>query len=144
MSQQLSSLEYSQQALKKDIATPTSSNSMMMQKETPKMEATMKMHGYMDYSPELVASALKGGKQVVLFFAAPWCPSCRSLDKAIQADLGSIGTGTLIVRVDYDTSTDLKRQYGVVTQHTIVVLNPDGREKSKKIWARTVAEVLGN
>jgi thioredoxin 1 len=120
MSQQFSSLEYSQQALKKDITISSSSYSM-------------KVHSYMDYSPELVTSALKDGKQVVLFFAAPWCPSCRSLDKAIQADLGSIGTGTLIVRVDYDTSTDLKRQYGVVTQHTIVVLNPDGREKSKKI-----------
>ncbi len=31
----------------------------MMQKEIPKMEATMKPHGYMGYSPDLVASALK-------------------------------------------------------------------------------------
>ncbi len=51
---------------------------------------------------------------------------------------------TLIVRVDYDDSTELKKKYGVVTQHTTVVLNSDGSEKSKKIGARTVAEALGN
>ena len=116
----------------------------MMQKEIPKMEATMKPHGYMGYSPDLVASALKDWQKVVLFFAAAWCPSCRSLDKAIQADLGSIDMDTLIVRVDYDDSTELKKKYGVVTQHTTVVLNSDGTLASKKIGARTVAEVLGN
>lgn len=114
-----------------------------MQKETPKMEASMKSHGYMDYTPELVASALKDGQQVSLFFAAAWCPSCRSLDKTIQADLGSINSDTLIVRVDYDNSAELKKKYGVVTQHTTVVLNTDGSEKSKKIGAKTVAEVVG-
>ncbi len=51
---------------------------------------------------------------------------------------------TLIVRVDYDDSTELKKKYGVVTQHTTVVLNSDGTLASKKIGARTVAEVLGN
>jgi hypothetical protein len=45
--------------------------------------------------------------------------------------------------VDYDTSTELKKKYGVVTQHTTVVLNSDGSKKSKKIGARTVAEVVG-
>jgi thiol-disulfide isomerase/thioredoxin len=62
----------------------------MMQKEAPKMDRAMQSHGYMDYSPELVASALKDGQRVVLFFAASWCPSCKALDRAITADLGSI------------------------------------------------------
>lgn len=61
----------------------------------------------------------------------------------ITADLGSIGSDTLIVRVDYDNSTELKRKYGVVTQHTTVVLAADGSAKSKKLGARTVAEVVG-
>jgi thiol-disulfide isomerase/thioredoxin len=116
---------------------------MMMQKEAPKMDRAMRSHGYMDYSPELVASALKDGQRIALFFAAPWCPSCRSLDKAIQSDLGSIGMDTLIVRVDYDSSTELKKKYGVVTQHTTVVLGSDGSLASKKLGARTVAEVVG-
>jgi thiol-disulfide isomerase/thioredoxin len=115
----------------------------MMQKEMPKTEAAMKSHGYMDYSPELVTSALQSGQKVVLFFAASWCPSCKALDQAIQADLGSIGSDTLIVRVDYNNSTELKKKYGVVTQHTTVVLNTDGSLASKKLGVRTVAEVVG-
>jgi thioredoxin 1 len=110
----------------------------------PQTDTMMKKEsGYQSYSPELVASALASGQRVALFFHATWCPSCKALDRAITADLGSIGTDTLIVRVDYDNSTELKRKYGVVTQHTTVVLNADGSLASKKLGARTVAEVVG-
>ncbi len=98
---------------------------------------------YIDYSPELLTASLASWQTVILFFAAPWCPSCRSLDTTIQANLGSIPVDSVILRVNYDNSTELKRQYGVVTQHTTVVLNLDGSEKSKKIGARTVAEAIG-
>jgi thiol-disulfide isomerase/thioredoxin len=121
-----------------------SNDSMMKKEESPKMENAMKSHGYMDYSSELASSAMKSGQTVVLFFAASWCPSCKALDKTIQADLGSIPADTLVLKVDYDNSTDLKKQYGVVTQHTTVVLNTDGTLKSKKIGAQRVSEVLGN
>ncbi len=115
-----------------------------MQKETPKMETSMAPHGYMDYSPELVASALQSGQKVILFFAASWCPSCKALNSSITSSISSIPADSLILRVDYDNSTALKQKYGVLTQHTTVVLNSDGTLASKKIGARTVAEVLGN
>ena len=114
----------------------------MMQKETLKIETSMASHGYMDYSPELVASALQSGQKVVLFFHAAWCPTCKALNSAITSDLASIPANTLIVKVDYDTSDALKRKYGVTTQHTTVTLNSDGTMKSKKIGARSVNEVL--
>ena len=113
----------------------------MMQKNESMMK---KESGYRNYTPELVASALQSGQKVILFFAASWCPSCKALDVAIRSDLGSIPADSLIVKVNYDTSTALKQKYGVVTQHTTVVLNSDGQEKSKKIGARTVAEALSN
>jgi thiol-disulfide isomerase/thioredoxin len=110
----------------------------------PKTDTMMKKEsGYKTYTPELVASALASGQRVALFFHATWCPSCKALDRAITADISSISADTLIVRVDYDSSTELKRKYGVVTQHTTVVLNTDGSLASKKLGARTVAEVLG-
>jgi thioredoxin 1 len=116
----------------------------MMQKETPKMNTSMKKEsGYQIYTPELVASALQSWQKVALFFHAGWCPSCKALDRAITADLGSIGADTLIVRVDYDNSTELKKKYGVVTQHTTVILSVDGSTGTKKLGARTVAEVIG-
>lgn len=122
----------------------TNNNAMMKKDDAPKMMAPIGSVGYMDYSPELASSAMKSGKTVVLFFAASWCPSCKALDKTIQADLGSIPGDTLVLKVDYDNSTELKKQYGVVTQHTTVVLNTDGTLKSKKIGAQRVSEVLGN
>ena len=103
-----------------------------------------KESGYQTYTPELVESALKIKQKVVLFFAASWCPSCKALDVAIRSDLGSIPADSLIVKINYDTSTALKQKYGVVTQHTTVVLNSDGQEKSKKIGAKTIGETLGN
>ncbi len=118
-------------------------NAMMKKDDAPKMMAPIGSVGYMDYSPELATSAMKSGKTVVLFFAASWCPSCKALDKTIQADLGSIPADTLVLKVDYDTSAELKKQYGVVTQHTTVVLGTDGTLKSKKIGAQSVAEVVG-
>ncbi len=111
----------------------------MMAKEGEKM---MEFTGYMNYDEAKVKEALSNGQKVVLFFHAAWCPTCRSLDSAISAGLVSIPADTLIVKVDYDTSDSLKKKYRVVTQHTTVVLNSDGTEKSKKIGARSVSEVL--
>ncbi len=116
------------------------SGSMMQKNES----IIKKESGYQIYTPELVESALKNNQKVVLFFAASWCSPCKALDVAIRSDLGSIPTDSLIVKVNYDTSTALKQKYKVVIQHTTVVLNSDGQEKSKKIGARTVAEALGN
>lgn len=114
----------------------------MMQRDT-KTDSRMKPNGYMDYRPDILSSALQSGQKVVLFFAASWCSTCKALDRVIQSDLASIGGDTIILRVNYDDSADLRRQYGVTVQHTTVILNSDGSEKSKKIWARTLAEVVG-
>ncbi len=110
----------------------------MMKKD----DAMMKPSGYMNYDEAKVSEALTSGQKVALFFHATWCPSCKALDKVINSSLSSIPADTLILKVDYDTSTDLKKKYRVVGQHTTVILGADGTEKSKKLGARTVAEVL--
>lgn len=115
----------------------------MISDDTMKPEAMMqKSTGYVEYDAAKVTEALASGQKVALFFHATWCPSCKALDKAINSSLSSIPADTLIVKVDYDTSTDLKKKYRVVGQHTTVILNADGTEKSKKLGARTIAEVL--
>ena len=71
--------------------------------------------------------------KVVLFFHAPWCPTCQALDKNINANLGTIPEKTVIVKTDYDSSNDLKKKYGVTYQHTMVQV--DSSDNKIKKWS---------
>lgn len=82
-----------------------------------------------DYSPEKLALAKTG--DVILFFHADWCPSCRGLEKDINDNLSNIPEGTHILKIDYDTAMDLKKKYGVVRQHTLVHVSETGAEIKK-------------
>ncbi len=76
---------------------------------------------YTDYSEEAFASA-QGTR--ILFFHAAWCPQCKALDASIKA--GAVPTNTTILKVDYDSSQDLRRKYGVTTQTTLVLVDSNG------------------
>ncbi|USN54986.1 MAG: thioredoxin family protein [Candidatus Peribacteria bacterium] len=83
----------------------------------------MFMHnGYLNYSPELLASSLAEGKQVVLYFHADWCPTCQVLEKNIEKNNGDMPVQQVILKVEYDTEKELKKTYGVTAQHTLVYL----------------------
>jgi thiol-disulfide isomerase/thioredoxin len=79
---------------------------------------------YVPYSAEKIAMAATG--DVVLFFHASWCPSCKALNADIEANLSAIPAGVTILKTDYDEETDLKKKYGVTTQHTLVQVDEDG------------------
>ena len=81
---------------------------------------------YVDYNPEKLATTTG---QKVLFFHAPWCPQCRSIEKGITPD--EIPTGTTIFKVDYDSNQDLRKKYGVTLQTTFVVVD-DSQNLVKK------------
>lgn len=86
--------------------------------------AMMEKGSYESYAPEKLAKAEEG--DVVLFFRASWCPTCRALDADIKGNAGSIPAGLTILDVNYDTETALKQKYGVTTQHTLVQVSSDG------------------
>ncbi len=95
------------------------------------------LHGYMDFTPDILASALVAGKKVILYFHADWCPTCVALEKDIAANPNGIPVDTLLLKIDYDTESELKRKYKVVTQHTNIYLNWDGTEESRLLgWIR--------
>lgn len=73
---------------------------------------------------------------VVLFFHATWCPTCKATEENLNADLASIPEGLAIVKVDFDSSDDLRQKYGVTTQHTFVQVDADGDELAK--WTGTL------
>ena len=110
-----------------------------MKKDESKM---MKPTGYMNYDEMKVSEALAGGQKVALFFHATWCPSCKALDKAINSEISSIPSDALIVKVDYDSSTEMKKKYGVTSQHTTVLIDRDMNLISKKLGAKSVGEVF--
>lgn len=79
---------------------------------------------YEAYGAGKLARAETG--DVVLFFHASWCPSCRGLNARIEGNLGSIPEGVTILKTDYDRETELRKKYGVTYQHTLVQVDADG------------------
>jgi hypothetical protein len=78
-----------------------------------------------------------------LFFAASWCSTCRAADRDIRAKLGEIPQGLVIFKTDYDKETALKSKYGVVRQHTFVLV--DARGNALKKWSGgNLAEIVAN
>jgi len=66
------------------------------------------------------------GKKHVLFFHADWCGTCVKWDAKVTEALSTLPEGTMILKADYDTQSDLAAQYGVRKQSTAVFFNADG------------------
>ncbi len=96
---------------------------------------------YKDYS-ERDANATQGTK--LLFFHAPWCPQCRSLDSSIKS--GTVPRGTTIYKVDYDSNQALRQKYGVTIQTTVVKIDDNGNLVKKYVAydEPTLAAVIKN
>lgn len=81
---------------------------------------------YTDYDK----SKLTDNKNI-LFFAARWCPSCRNLDQDILKNLSKIPGDLTILKVDFDSQQNLRIEYGVTMQHTLVQVDKEGRQINK-------------
>jgi thiol-disulfide isomerase/thioredoxin len=93
--------------------------------------------GYEIYEPSKLAYADNG--KVVLFFNAKWCPECRQADKNLKAS--KFPNGLLVLSVDYDTYTDLKKKYGVTYQHTFVQVDASGNMVKKWSGGYTLEDI---
>jgi thiol-disulfide isomerase/thioredoxin len=110
--------------------------------ELVKEEATPLVKGsYEAYNPEKLANAKNG--DVVLFFHASWCPSCRALNGDIDKNLSLIPDGVTILKTDYDTQTELKKKYGVTSQHTLVQVDENGNMIKKWSGGSKLTSLLG-
>jgi thioredoxin 1 len=84
-------------------------------------------------------AAQREGSTVVFFFHAPWCPSCRATEESLTTE--GVPAGLTVVKVDYDSETDLRREYGITQQHTFVQVDPDGAELAKWTGSTTAAQI---
>lgn len=98
--------------------------------------------GYTTYNESLVKDALTSGKKVALFFHASRCPSCVALNGNIETNIAQIPADTMIYKVDYDNSNDMKETYGVTSQHTLVYIDESMNEVKKVVWPTNLDEVL--
>ncbi len=83
---------------------------------------------YVSYSDMAIAEAT-GTK--VLFFHAPWCSQCRSIEAGIKEQ--GVPEGITIIKVDYDTNQALRKKYGVTLQTTFVKVDDQGEQLSKYV-----------
>lgn len=138
--------------------------SMMMKEEgdwtKEEMEAMEKDGAMMDHGAMMVAGeesmaskgtyekyaenklALADEGNVVLFFKASWCPTCRSVDADIRSHIDAIPGGLTILDVDYDNSAALKQKYGVTYQHTFVQVDSKGNMIAKWTGSPTLAALI--
>lgn len=91
---------------------------------------------YREYWSDLLVA----DKTNVLFFAASWCPSCKSADKNFSTE--TIPDNINLLKVDYDKYSDLKEKYSVTMQHTFVIVDKDWNEIKKWSWASNVADLV--
>jgi thioredoxin 1 len=82
------------------------------------------------------------GTKVVLFFHAPWCPSCRATEQAIGTS--GVPDGLTLVKVDFDTETALRQEYGVTYQHTFVQVDPEGTQLARWTGSEDGEAILDN
>jgi len=94
---------------------------------------------YADYQAD--KAAYDAGGDVVLFFAASWCPTCQRADKNLKGS--GVPQGLTVVKTDYDSSAALKKQYGVTVQHTFVQVDPSGKALAKFTGSDTADEIAG-
>jgi thiol-disulfide isomerase/thioredoxin len=113
---------------------------VMVKDEVVESDTVAKTGSYEVYEASKLARAETG--DVVLFFHASWCPSCRALNSSIESNLRSIPLGVTILKTDYDKETELKKKYGVTYQHTLVQVDKDGNMIKKWSGGSTLDNLL--
>jgi thiol-disulfide isomerase/thioredoxin len=80
--------------------------------------------------------------KVVYFFNAKWCPTCKVLNEDLNKSSQNIPAGITIVSIDYDNYSDLKKQYGVTIQHTLVQVDSNGNQIKKWSGGNNLESIL--
>lgn len=99
--------------------TPTNSNSQPAGSDSA--SETVPAGQYAQYDEAELANDYE---RHILFFHASWCPECRAFEQTLLSS--ELPQDVQILKVDYDTATDLKQKYGVTIQTTFVEVDDAG------------------
>lgn len=81
---------------------------------------------YTAYSEAKRQELLETQTPHVIFFHAEWCPTCRAFEDRLDETLSSYPNGTIILKANFDTEKELKKEYTVRSQSTLTVVKADG------------------
>ncbi len=87
---------------------------------------------YFKYSDEKLAQSLAENKRIVLYFHANWCTTCTNFDQELKSQTTQLPTDLVILQINYDTEKELRGKYNVNYQHTLVLLDSQG--KTQEMW----------
>ena len=137
-----SMMETGSEAMIKDDGAMMEGDPVEKEDGMMKEEGAMMQQGtYEPYAAEKLAMA-SASHDVVLFFRASWCPTCKAVDADIKANLSKIPGSLTILDVNYDNSTALKQKYGVTYQHTFVQVDAAGNLIKKWSGSPTLAALV--
>ncbi len=111
-------------------------------KSTPKPASPPVTQGgtYEVYSPEKLGYAALG--EVILFIYSSSCPACVLLDKDILTNAARIPKDVKILKVDFDTATDITQKYGLSTPHILIQVNSKGDRITQWGLSSTLSDLV--
>lgn len=92
---------------------------------------------YKNYSTKALKNSWD--KDIVLFFHADWCSTCKSFEKKVLSE--KIPENILILKVDFDSNLELRKKYNIVTQTSFVLVDNKWNLKKRWIWARWIKNI---
>jgi thiol-disulfide isomerase/thioredoxin len=120
---------------------PTSSPAMTPEPTTTE-QARPVAGSYLGFSEYEASAASYSGTNVVLFFNASWCSTCKVARDNFEASLSEIPGDMTLVVVDFDDSESLRIKYGVTIQHTFVQIDDNGELLKKWSGSATIPELI--
>lgn len=112
--------------------------------ETPRAseKTTVAAGDYVPYESFVTSGDKYSDSKVVLFFNAVWCSTCQQARENIEASIGEIPEDLVIVVVDFDSSIELRKKYGVTVQHTFIEIDSAGEPLGKWSGSVTVDQIV--
>jgi hypothetical protein len=97
--------------------------------------------GYISYETYSSSPEKYSASNVVLFYNAYWCSTCKAARDGFEAGLSDIPEDLTIVLVDFDQNTEMRKKHDVIVQHTFVQIDSTGNELQRWYGSTTVAEI---
>jgi thiol-disulfide isomerase/thioredoxin len=123
-------------------ASTSSPETQITQTPAPTEGTTAEAGDYIPYASYNSSVEEYADSNVVLFFYADWCATCKKARGNFEASLREIPEDLTIVVVDFNTAIDLRKKYGVTVQHTFIEIDNDGEALGKWSGSVTVAEIV--